>query len=54
VPGNSNHYREYFANWTGGTFAIIGMTINGFGGTSVSNNTISTILGQGAITGLNM
>jgi hypothetical protein len=43
-----------FANWTGGTSAIIGMTINGFGGTSsVSNNTISTISGQ-AITGLNI
>jgi hypothetical protein len=47
ITGNS------FTNWTGGTSAITGMSINGFGGTSsVSNNIISTISGQAAITGL--
>ncbi len=44
-----------FRNWTTGGAAITGMTINGFGGTStVSNNIITKITGQAAVTALNI
>jgi hypothetical protein len=42
-----------FNNWTGGTSGIIGMTFTYIGANStISNNTITNISGQGAITGL--
>ncbi|MBL0050350.1 MAG: hypothetical protein IPP29_01905 [Bacteroidetes bacterium] len=47
-----------FNNWICGTSAVTGMNVNFIGGTStpssVSNNTITNITGQGAITGLNI
>ncbi|MFN5920472.1 MAG: beta strand repeat-containing protein, partial [Bacteroidota bacterium] len=42
-----------FTNWTNLTGAITAMTVTGFGNTSaVAGNTISTITGQAAITGI--
>jgi len=43
-------------NWTGGTSAITGITLSYLGGTtsSISNNTITNITGQGAITAINL
>ena len=43
-------------NWTGGTSAIIGITFSYLGGTtsSISNNTITNITGQGAITAISL
>jgi hypothetical protein len=42
-----------FNNWTAGTGTIIGMSFTYIGATStISNNTITNISGQGAITGL--
>jgi hypothetical protein len=48
VTGNT------FNNWTGGTSSITGMSYGYIGGTTstISNNTITNITGQGAITGI--
>ena len=44
-----------FNNWTGGTNTLTPMNITYFSGTStVSNNTVTNITGQGAITGMNI
>jgi uncharacterized repeat protein (TIGR02543 family) len=48
VTGNT------FSNWTGGTGAITGISYSRIGGTTstISNNTLTNISGQGAITGI--
>jgi subtilisin-like proprotein convertase family protein len=50
VTGNT------FNNWTGGTNAITGFSYSYIGGTtsSYSNNSLTNITGQGAITGINL
>lgn len=48
VTGNT------FSNWTGGTGAITGISYSRIGGTTstISNNSLTNITGQGAITGI--
>jgi hypothetical protein len=50
VTGNT------FNNWTGGTGAILGLNYGYIGGTTstISNNTLTNITGQGTITGISI
>jgi len=44
-----------FSNWTGGSSGITVISASGFGGTSTLNtNTITSISGQGSVTGINL
>jgi hypothetical protein len=50
-----NYSSNVLSNWTAGSGAIIGISLNWIGGTcNFNSNTISNITGQGTITGLSL
>jgi trimeric autotransporter adhesin len=59
TTANKTYSANTFSNWTGGTSGITVMNINygggnGGNGNVLSNNTITNITGQGAITGISL